>query len=124
MAQQNAVQPSDKSLAWFGAAGGAALWALSPLLTGRREPWDSPLPYYWIGLVVLGAGRARYAGRRAAMRPIMLGIYLGQVAYGLVALGMGNLLPLGLVALAIYLIPAYVAARIAFWWTGRRDPGT
>lgn len=113
--------PSNSTLMGYAAAAGAVLWALSPLIANRREPWDAAIPYYWIGLVVIGAGLAWYARRRASLRSIMLGLYLGQVAYGLVVLGAGNLLPLGLIALAVYLIPAYVASRVTFWWVGRAD---
>lgn len=112
---------TDRAILWRAIAAGAALWALSPLIAGRREPWDSPVPYYWISLIALGAGFAWYARRRTAMKPIMLGLYIGQLAWGLIALGVGNLLPLGLIALAFYLIPAYVAARVAFWFICRDD---
>jgi len=79
------------------------------------------VPYYWIGLIAIGAGFAWHARQRTAMRPMRLGLYLGQVAWGLLALGAGNLLPLGLIALAVYLIPAYVAARITFRYVGGDD---
>ena len=121
MQAQPAHGPSNATLAWWGAAAGAALWALSPLIANRREPWDAAIPYYWIGLVVAGAWLAWRSRRRSALWPILSGLYLGQLAYGLLALGVGNLLPLGLIALAVYLVPAYAAARIAYWWIGRRD---
>lgn len=114
--------PGNLAILWRAAAAGAALWALSPLITGRREPWDAQVPYYWIGLVVIGIALARYAPRRSALPLILLGLYLGQVAWGLVAIGAGSLLPIGLLALAVYLVPAYVAARVTYWWAGRAAP--
>lgn len=69
-------RPSYLALAAWAAAAGALLWALSPLLLQRREPWVSQLPYYWIGLI----------------------------------------------ALAVYLVPSYLAARIVYWWVGRDKP--
>lgn len=111
--------PGRQAILWRAAAAGAALWALSPLLTGRREPWDAQLPYYWVGLLVIGMVFARYTKRRAALPLVLLGLYLGQVAWGLFALGAGNLLPVGLVALALYLFPAWVGARLMYWWMER-----
>ena len=111
--------PGKLAVVWRAAAAGAALWALSPLIAGRREPWDAQMPYYWIGLAALGVAFAYYTSRRPALPLIMLGLYLGQLAWGLLVLGAGNLLPLGLVALAVYLIPAYVAARLTYWWIER-----
>ena len=43
------------------------------------------------------------------------------VGDGFVWLGFGNLWPLGLIALAVYLIPAWIAALIVYWWIGRVD---
>jgi len=110
------------AIAGWAAAAGALLWALSPLIAGRREPWDAPVPYYWLGLIAVGAGLAWYSQRRSALRAILAGLWLGQVAWGLFALGVGNLLPIGLIALAVYLVPSYVAARIVYWWIGRGKP--
>jgi hypothetical protein len=88
----------------IGLAIGAAIWFLSPLITGRREPWDAGSGYYEGAL--LGAGLLgglllpEYWGRFAA------GIFLGQV---LVLMGgvlsdpsSGGLWPLGVVFLALY----------------------
>jgi hypothetical protein len=35
------------------------VWALSPALTGHREPWDTTRHYYTLGLIV--AGQLLYA---------------------------------------------------------------
>ncbi len=45
--------------------------------------------------------------------------WLGQALYGLVALGFGSLFPLGLIVLALFLLPSLLAARIAIWMAGR-----
>ncbi|MGE0583355.1 MAG: hypothetical protein AB7P31_14630 [Steroidobacteraceae bacterium] len=118
-----AARPSLALMALWAAAGGAALWALSPLFLGLQEPWDAGLPYYTPGLVAIGAGLAWHSRRRVAIWPILAGLGLGQAAYVFLVLGGGNLWPLTLVALAVYLIPAYVAARIVYWWIGRSDAG-
>jgi len=50
---------SKRGVFLAGTAGGALIWLASPLVTGYREPWDSPGPYYSLSLgclgVVLGA---------------------------------------------------------------------
>ena len=46
---------SKRSVLLAGTAGGALIWLASPLVTGYREPWDSPGPYYMLSLGTLGA---------------------------------------------------------------------
>ena len=104
------------SLAAFliGLAIGAAIWWLSPLITGRREPWDAGSGYYEGAL--LGAGLLGgfllpgHSGRFVA------GIFVGQV---LVLLGAvlkdpssGGLWPLGVVFLALYSLLALLGAML------------
>jgi hypothetical protein len=38
-----------------GTAGGALIWLASPVITGYREPWDTPGPYYTLSQGCLGA---------------------------------------------------------------------
>lgn len=71
--------------------------------------------------MLISAGLAWYSRRRSALAPILIGLWLGQFLYGFVWLGFGNLWPLGLIALAVYLIPAWIAALIVYWWIGRAD---
>jgi hypothetical protein len=37
-----------------GSVGGALIWLASPVVTGYREPWDAPGPYYSLCLGSLG----------------------------------------------------------------------
>jgi hypothetical protein len=110
---------TDRSVLIAAAIAGALLWALSPVFTGRSEPWDASGGYYWIGLLVIGAVLGALAARPSAMRSLALGLWLGQALYGLVALGFGSLFPLGLIVLALFLLPSLLAARIAIWMAGR-----
>lgn len=36
------------------AATAFAVWALSPLVTGFKEPWDAPGIYYYVALLLAG----------------------------------------------------------------------
>ena len=36
------------------ALAGGVIWALSPFITGHREPWDSDSPYYLASLLFVG----------------------------------------------------------------------
>jgi len=82
------------------AAAGALIWALSPELAGKKEPWDSDSPYYFASLLVAGAVLGmigpRYIWAHAA------GIVLGQLVYMLVFLPVGPLIVLGVFFLAGY----------------------
>ena len=95
---------------WLGAlaalVAGSLLWALSPMVVHRREPWDAEWPFYLI--VVVAAGMlSRILGGR--WRETVLGFWLGQVAaiamlgtadqraslpVGVVTTGVGSLLTL------------------------------
>lgn len=79
---------------------GAAIWALSPLIAGRKEPWDANGPYYFVALAIAGAVAAFFVPRHLKFH--YLGVIFGQATYGLVALGMGSLFVLGLVVLAVF----------------------
>jgi hypothetical protein len=93
---------------------GAAIWLLSPLITGRREPWDAEGNYYAGALLAVGALAGitvpNYWGTT------VVGIFGGQV---LVLLGgvladpaSGGLWPLGIVLLAAYSLLALLGAAI------------
>jgi hypothetical protein len=45
---------SKRGVFLAGTAGGALIWLASPLMTGYREPWDAPGPYYTLSLGCLG----------------------------------------------------------------------
>ena len=93
---------------------GAAIWWLSPLITGRREPWDAGSGYYEGAL--LGAGVLGGLLLPAHSRWFAAGVFVGQV---LVLLGAvlkdpssGGLWPLGVVFLALYSLLALLGAAL------------
>jgi hypothetical protein len=93
---------------------GAAIWLVSPLITGRREPWDVEGGYYPAAL--LGAG---VLGGLLAPRhwlSVALGVFAGQVV---VLLGgvmaepaSGGLWPLGVLFLGLYSVLALLGAGL------------
>lgn len=90
-----------------GAALGAVLWLLSPILVGETEPWDSEGIYYVAGLFLAGAFGAAADPNRFWLAP--LGVFLGQAAYlGILFLARPHPLAIiGLVVLAAYsFVPA------------------
>ena len=98
---------------------GAAIWLLSPFMTGRREAWDAPGPYFPVGLLVAGA----VAGALMPKRPWQAGglIYLGQLAaILLMSRGDLGLLPLGVVLLAVYTLLSIAGAAAIGWCFSKR----
>jgi hypothetical protein len=85
-----------------GAAGGAVIWLASPLVTGYREPWDAPGPYYALSLGGLGVLLGALVPRLFWLAP--LAGFGGQF----VVFGSRALLPpqefwlLGLIVLVMY----------------------
>lgn len=57
---------------------GAMIWAFSPALGGRLEPFDNPL-YFWITMIAAGALGASLNPCKLWSAP--LAIYAGQYAY-------------------------------------------
>ena len=93
---------------------GAAIWWLSPLITGRLEPWDAGSLYYEGAL--LGAGILGGLLLPKHWRWLVIGVFVGQV---LVLLGgvlkepsSGGLWPLGVVFMALYSLLAMVGAIV------------
>lgn len=96
-----------------GAVFGALVWALSPALTGHEEPWDAPWPYYWVAMS-LGGFILGLISPRHFWAPVV-GIYVGQVAFGAVALN-----PIGPIIMPLFISagifgvpPALVGSGIA-----------
>lgn len=99
--------------AWVAAISVGALgWAVTMILGGRTEAWDSPLylrfayPGFGLTAAILGYLRPGRPWRWA------LGLALGQALVALVRDPSGNLLPLGLVAFAVSSAPLIVAAVV------------
>jgi hypothetical protein len=79
---------------------GAAIWALSPWLTGYAEPWDANAAYYPFSL--FGAGVLLGLTLPGDLPFHYLGAYLGQLAFMLAFLEVGPLIGLGLIFLGAY----------------------
>lgn len=95
---------TNKSNAWLAAAvsaiGCSILWALTPLLTSFKEPWDAADLFYLGGLFLVGS----FAGLVVA-RPLWahyLGALIGQLLYQALFLQVGALFLLGGVLLLGY----------------------
>lgn len=92
-------------------AAAALVWALSPSLTGHREPWDADGPFYVGALFVAGS----VAGS-ITPRPLWahyLGAMIGQIGYELVFLRIGPLFLLGAAFLLGYSVIFLAAAVLA-----------
>jgi hypothetical protein len=79
---------------------GAVIWGLSPLITEAVEPWDAESPYYFLSLFVAGGLVGLLCPRHIWVA--YLGIVVGQLAYMLIALPSGPLLPIGVLFLFGY----------------------
>lgn len=88
----------------------AVVWALSPWLSGHREPWDADGVFYAAALAVAGS----VAGLLSP-RPLWahyLGAFVGQLGYELLALPVGPLFLLGALFLLGYSVVFAVAAAV------------
>ncbi|MGE5148041.1 MAG: hypothetical protein ACM3N5_14905 [Candidatus Eiseniibacteriota bacterium] len=98
---------------------GAGLWIVLAAVGNYAEAWDSPL-YFPVGLP-LAVLIAALLGALAPRRAWRWGGWLmgGQGAALLVSTGVGSLLPLGAVLLAVLSVPCMLAA-LAGGWLRRR----
>ncbi len=100
--------------------GGAALWVLTSLVSGRAEAWDAPM--YWsvtYPLAILLAGVLGYRAPRLAWRWGLVVILVQAPVMLLTSGGSMGLLPLGLALFAILSLPAVAAAMFAAWMRNR-----
>lgn len=93
---------------------GAAIWLISPFITGRREPWDAEGLYYPAAL--LGAGVLGGVLMPRQWLSGAVGVFVGQVV---VLLGgvmaepaSGGLWPLGVLFLGLYSVLALLGAGL------------
>lgn len=97
----------------IGLAIGAAIWWLSPLVTGRPEPWDAGSGYYEGAL--LGAGALGGLLFREHWW-FVVGIFAGQALVLLAGVlrdpSSGGLWPLGVAFLALYSVLALLGAAL------------
>ena len=111
------------AVTFLGAAvAGALVWALSPSLTGQREPWDADGVFYIASLAVAGS----IAGGLLP-KPLWahyLGAVVGQLMYEVLFLKLGPLFMVGMGFLlgysVIFAAAAAVAARVRVFHAGRQ----
>lgn len=93
---------------------GAAIWALSPWLTGHAEPWDGDGIYYAAALAGTGFLTGLFVPK--PLWALYIGSVFGQLTYLLLFLPSGPLIAVGLAFLLVWslLFPAgaYIGARI------------
>lgn len=103
------------------AVAAAAIWALSPWLTGHPEPWDTPGGYYFFAL--LFAGSASGLLKPKPLWAHYVGAGFGQFFYGLLFLPIGPLAVVGLLFLVVwslvFLAGAYGASLVRTRFAGR-----
>lgn len=91
--------------------GGAVLWLLTTLLTGRSEAWDSP--YYWslvYPMSILLAGIVAYHAPRRAWRWGLAVMLVQALVMVVTSGGSFGLLPLGLLLFGVLSLPAMALA--------------
>lgn len=96
----------------------AVVWALSPLLTGHKEPWDSSSYYYPLALLVAGLVAGMLGSRRKTA--YYLGAIVGQILYVLIFLKVRPLLLVSVGFMAVYSVAFYVAALMAGYLRQRK----
>ena len=108
------MNPRRWSAFLLGLVLGAAIWLLSPWITGRSEPWDAEGGYYAGGLLLSGVVGGLVLPLHWAS--VTLGIFAGQL---LVIIGgiladpaSGGLWPLGVLFLAFYSSLALLGAVV------------
>ena len=101
---------------------GAAIWLLSPMVTGRREPWDAEGPYY-VG-TLFGAGIFGGLAIPTHWGSSTLGVFAGQASVLLAGVlaepASGGLWPLGLVFLGFYSVLALFGTGVGATLRRRR----
>ena len=100
----------DHWLLLVAAGGGALIWALIVAVTGKREAWDSSL-YFSVGVPVVCvlAAMLGFVEPRKTWRWGVAPL-AGQFACMLLLVGVGNLLPVGLMVFGMLSIPPVIAA--------------
>lgn len=101
----------------LGASVGAIIWALSPVLTGFKEPWDSTSHYYLFALVIggvlLGSVTKKHSGAYG------FGAFFGQLIYMVVFVGVGAFFVLGAALLVVWSSVLGFAAIVSSFFASR-----
>jgi len=107
------------------AAIGFALWFVTSLVTGKREPWDASA--YWsvaYPLALLACGVLGYAYPQRPWRWALV-LFASQFLAMCVRNGeLGSLWPLGLALFAVLALPGVVLAKVAARFRRAPDQGT
>mgnify|MGYP001420734309 CR=1 FL=1 len=88
----------------------ASIWGVSPLLTGKREPWDVDGYFYLVALVIAGSLAGLIAPRPRWAHYV--GAFIGQLGYQLLFLRIGSLIVLGAILLLGYSLVFALAAAL------------
>ena len=104
-------------------AGGFVLWAASPLVFGRVEPWDGSVLRYCALVLGLGAGCAAIASPRYGWDKLLwpAAFVTGEALFLLTTGSVSGLAPLSLVALGVGAVPAVVGVTIVLRARGVDD---
>lgn len=99
---------------------GAAIWVLSPWVTGHKEPWDADGIFY-VG-ALLAAGLVSGAVSPKPLWAHYFGSFIGQLGYELLFLKIGPLFVIGIGFLLAYcllfLAGAFGAGRVTLLLRG------
>ena len=104
---------------------GFALWFVTSLVTGRREPWDASA--YWAVTYPLAIVTCTLLGYLYPERPWRwaMVLFLAQFIAMCVRNGeLGNLWPLGVVLFLVLALPGVVAAKVAARFNAASREGT
>jgi hypothetical protein len=96
---------------------GALVWALSPHITGHKEPWDSAGYYY--PLAILVAGFLSGLGSPPIRLAFYFGSILGQLIFVLVFLATGPLILVGVLIMSIVAVAFLLAALLGSYLRAR-----
>lgn len=92
---------------------GVALWTLAGFIDGVREPWDGRSFWiFYVTALALAAMLGAFAERLAWLAGAA--VILAMLPVMLVATGVGSLIVLGVILLAIMALPAMATAQVAF----------
>jgi hypothetical protein len=93
------------------------VWALSPLITGHKEPWDAPNHYYSWAIAIAGLISGLFSPR--VFWAYFAGSVAGQFLYVLIFLTTGPLIAIGVLFMCAFGLLFFAAALLANFLRGR-----
>ena len=99
---------------------GALVWGVVSAVSGRKEAWDSSW-YFSVGypaICLMALAMGFFVPKwswRWGVTP-----FVGQFVWMLISQGVGNLLPLGIIAFAVISLPAVMAAKVEAYLGSKR----